>query len=83
MKNLIKTIVEFFKKMFGKKKQEIKLEPKKMTFKEWKAFRKANPLPRFQKPCKLCGKPMFVSVGQIVYFHGECRTKGRNRNAYA
>ena len=32
-------------------------------------------------PCQYCNQPMNKSIGQIVYFHRSCRTKGRNRNA--
>lgn len=42
-------------------------------------------IPRIQKPCKHCGDPMFVSVGQIVYTHRACRTDYRRslRSRYA
>jgi hypothetical protein len=29
--------------------------------------------------CGLCAKPLNISKGQICYWHGKCRTKGRNK----
>jgi len=28
--------------------------------------------------CRYCEKPLRISKGQIVYWHKECRYKGRN-----
>lgn len=50
---------------------------------EWifKLFKKSDPQaaePRMQKPCLRsgCFKPMYVAVGQVAYFHKECRHSG-------
>lgn len=42
-------------------------------------------VPRWEKPCKHCGDPMMVSVGQIVFTHRSCRTDYRRhlRSRYA
>lgn len=38
-----------------------------------------NSFPSAQKPCPVCGKPMFLSMGQIAQSHGgECRKLRRN-----
>lgn len=53
------------------------LKPK-LTFKQWKLFKKANAIPRYKTPCLLCKNDMYVSAGQIQYFHKECRKRGRS-----
>lgn len=34
-------------------------------------------LPRIEKPCASCKKPMLLSQGQIAEFHGECKKDGK------
>lgn len=32
---------------------------------------------RRKLPCKVCKGDMFVAIGQLAYFHGDCRRIGR------
>lgn len=70
---MIKKICNWIKSLFVKKPPKVYYE-----------FIKPKPLPKLftsKVPCKYCKEPMNRSIGQIVYFHKKCRTKGRNRNA--
>lgn len=51
---------------------------RKITFKEWKILKKQNARPRYKTPCLVCRADMYVSPGQIQYFHKECRARGRS-----
>lgn len=87
---IIKKIIRFIGRLFAiflpnkaKKLQASQpFQPNRgLSFKDWKALKKRFPINRFKKPCQYCGEPIFVSPGQIAYFHRQCRTYGRNRNA--
>lgn len=85
IKRIILNVIIFFRRLFRKNASVSSPEfiplKRKLSFQEHKALKKSMNIKRFQEPCKYCGQPMFVSVGQIAYFHRACRTKGRNQNA--
>lgn len=64
-------------------KKQILEKPKETIIKKF--IRKGNivvgrttdALPRIGRPCLHCGKDMKVSIGQLAYWHKECRTEGR------
>jgi len=51
-------------------------DPKGNLVKRYKTLPAA---PTMEQGCKICKKPMKVSVGQIAFYHKECR---RNRKQY-
>lgn len=40
-----------------------------------------SPTKRIEQGCKICKKPMLVSIGQLASYHKECRAQKRNYKA--
>lgn len=77
MKNFLVSMWNWLKRLFKREEKTYEEFKKKMTFKEWRAYRKAHTVPRFKQSCKYCKKSMWVSVGQRAFWHKSCRTEGR------
>jgi hypothetical protein len=73
---MIKKILNWFRSLFNKKfSDKLKNFTLKSSAKRGSEIKPEKlEIPRWKKACKQCGDPMFVSVGQIVYTHGDCRT---------
>jgi hypothetical protein len=89
---MLKRIINWILKLFRRDTYGITqafIDRKKANTKDVAPSKKDMPkkmvVPRWEKPCKHCGDPMMVSIGQIVFTHRSCRTDYRRhlRSRYA